>query len=182
MHENLRKAFYSSAADTPNIDGAGTVAEFAFPMPVIVTKVGVIATTTVDTDNSVALTATMSRRPIRGSSSNAVTLGVFTMAPANNSTRLAAGNVVYKDLAIADHDGETAEDGTTRHVAPNQGVTGPVTGFSGFLIQPGQSFAITLDASAEADSGAVVSFVEVIELPFVEPFIGSNVAADVTDV
>lgn len=178
MHDNLRKRYYSSAADTPNIDGAGAVSEFAFPMPVIVTRVGVTATTTVDTDNSVALTATLSRRPLRGSASNAVTLGVFAMAPANNATRLVAGNTVYKDLAIVDHDGETAEDGSLRNVAPNRAIASPIPSptifegtlatldkFNAFLILPGQSFAMTLDSNAEADSGAVVSFVEVIELP-----------------
>lgn len=196
MHDNLRKRYYVSAADTPNIDGAAAVSEFAFPMPVIVTRVGVTATTTVDTDNSVALTATLSRRPLRGSASNAVTLGTFRMAPAGNTTQLVAGNTVYKDLAIVDHDGETAEDGSQRNVAPNRAIASPIAPptlfdgslskldqFNAFLILPGQSFAMTLDASAEADSGAVVSFVEVIELPLdaeiYDP--AGTVIADVSD-
>lgn len=179
MHNLLRKYYKESAADTPNIDSAGAVAEFAWPHPVIVTRVGVIATTAVDTDNSVALTATLSRRPVRGSSSNAVTLGVFTMAPANNTAQLPAGAMVYKDLAILDHDGETAEDGNLRNVAPNKGALSPY-GVSGqidyenmFLILPGQAFAMTLDTNAEADSGAVVSFVEYIQLPFSGRHIGA---------
>lgn len=180
-HNFINKRIMMSAADTPNIDGAGAVAEFFHAKPMIVTKVGVIATTAVDTDNSVALTATLSRRPVLGSSSNAVSLGTFTMAPANNTAELPAGAVKYKELAIYDNDGETAEDGTLRNEAPNSNLVGPITGLEAYLILPGQSFAMTLDASAEADSGAVVSFIEYIELPFVAPYLGTNVKRDVTN-
>jgi hypothetical protein len=181
MHPNLKKIVKISAADTPNIDGAGAVSEFVHPVPMLVTKVGIIATTAVDTDNSVALTATLSRRPVLGSSSNAVTLGVFTMAPANNTAELPAGAVKYKELAILDHDGETAEDGSLRNEAPNSNLVGPITGLEAYLILPGQSFAMTLDSSAEADSGAVISWIEAIELPFVAPYLGTNVKRDVTN-
>lgn len=170
-HDLIQKRFQVSAADTPNIDSAGAVAEFVFANPVIITKVGVIATTAVNPDNSVALTATLSRRPVLGSSSNAVTLGVFTMLAANASN-LAAGSGVYKVCAIVDSDGETAEDYSAtqgrarRFEAPNSNITPPITGDYAWLILPGQSFAMTLDTNAEADSGAVVSFVEYIDAPF----------------
>jgi hypothetical protein len=179
MHNNLRKAFYQAAADVPNIDGAGAVAEFAFPMPVIVKKVGVRVTTAVVTDDTVALTATLSRRPVNGSASNPVTLGTFTISTGLDVT-IPAGRVIYKDLAIVDHDGEVAEDGSQRNEAPNSNVVGPVDRMDGFLILPGQAFAMTLDTNAEADSGAVVGFVEVVELDYADIY-GLNVVRDTSN-
>lgn len=181
MHELLQKRYAVSAADTPNIDSAGAVSEFIFAAPVKVTKVGLTATTAVNPDNSVALTATLSRRPVLTSSSNAVTLGVFTVMAAN-ATNLAAGATVWKSLHIDDADGETAEDGTLRFEAPNSNITAAETGLDPFIILPGQSFAITLDTNAEADSGAVISFVEYILLPWTGPYVDqANVTEDVSN-
>lgn len=175
-----------AGADTPNIDSAGAVAEFAFPGgPVVIRRVGFDVTTAVVTDNSTACTATMSRRPVRGSAASAVTLGVFTFAAAGVDP--AAGTVKYKDLAIADNDGETAEDydaaksRSTRNEAPNSNITAPQTGAEAFMILPGQSFALTLDANAEADSGAVEAWVEYEELPLRGPYMPATVTRDTSN-
>lgn len=182
MHDLERIQYQVSAADTPNIDSAGAVSEFRFAGPVIITKVGVTVTTAVDPDNSVALTATLTRRPVTGSASNAVTLGVFTMKAAN-SANTAAGSVIFKRCHIDDADGETAEDGTLRNEAPNSNISANYSGADAWLIQPGQSFAMTLDASAEADSGAVYSWVEYIQLPWNgTPVTRTVIAEDVSNV
>ena len=89
-----------SAADTPNIDATGATSEFHFAGgPVIVRRVGVDVTTAVVSDNSVACTATMSRRAVIGSTGTVVALGVFKIAAAGVDP--AAGSVIYKDLAEA---------------------------------------------------------------------------------
>jgi hypothetical protein len=168
-----------SAADTPNIDSAGAVAEFITACPAIITKVGVMVTTAVNPDNSVALTATLSRRPVLTSSSNAVTLGTFTIMAAN-ATNLAVGAVRFKRLHIDDADGETAEDGTLRNEAPSSNITAAETGMNPWIILPGQSFALTLDTNAEADSGAVISFIEYIELPWNGNFVDQTLITEDT--
>jgi hypothetical protein len=164
MHPNMHKVVLVSAADTPNIDGAGAVAEFIPVLPLVVTRVGVLVTTAVNPDNSVAMTAALSRRITVGSASSEVNIGTFKIMAAN-ATNLAVGQIVYKDLHIDDSDGETAEDGTTRNTAPSAALTTAVTGLTPFLIPAGQSFAMTLETNAEADSGAVISFVEGYYLP-----------------
>lgn len=185
-HDLVQKRFERSAADTPNIDSAGAVSEFSFPGPVRITKVGVTVTTSVVSDNSVNMTATLSRRPVTGSSSNAVTLGVFRIAAAGVDP--AAGSVIWKQLAIADHDGETPEDysATTsrakRNEAPNSDITPVDSGGNPFDVYPGQSFAMTLDTNAEGDSGAVYSWVEYVQLPWTGPFVdGTNISRDTTN-
>lgn len=179
MNELAKILVEMAPADTPNMDSAASVAEFVFgSRPVIIKRVGLVVTTALDTDNSVACTATMTRRPVAGSSSNAVSLGTFAIAAANSA--VAAGKVVVKDLAITDHDGETAEDGSLRHEAPNSNITPPVTGHPGFLILPGQSFAITLDTNAECDSGAARAFVEYLPLGLSDVY-DENVIYDTSD-
>ena len=170
MHPDLQKVVLVSAADTPNIDSAGAVAEFIPVLPFVVTRVGILATTAVNPDNSVAMTAALSRRITVGSASSEVSLGTFTIMAAN-ATNLAVGQIVYKDLHIDDADGETAEDydaNTSRAVrneAPNSNLTPFLSGYEACLIPAGQSFAITLATNAEADSGAVISFIEGYYLP-----------------
>lgn len=175
----VQKRYQVSAADTPNIDSAGATSEFIFAEPVIITKCGIIATTAVNPDNSVALTATLSRRVAAGTVGTPVTLGVFTMLAAN-ATDLAIGKGVFKVCAIVDADGETAEDYSAtqaksrRFEAPNSNITPPITGDYAWLILPGQSFVMTLDTNAEADSGAVVSFVEYISCGWGGPQSGGS--------
>lgn len=184
-HRVINQRYQMAAADTPNVDSAGAVAEFVFPNPVVITKVGLTVTTTIVTDGTTDFTATMSRRPILGSSSNEVDLGVFKMAEAGVDP--AAGDVIWKELAIADHDGETPEDSAghaspTRNEAPNSDAVGPITGLDGFLILPGQSFVMTLDSSAEADSGAARAWVEYVDLPFNGVYIDQdNISRDTTN-
>lgn len=169
MHHLERIVRELAAADTPNIDSAGAVAEFQFAGPVRLKRVGLIVTTEVNPDNSVALTLAMSRRVTLGSASGAVSLGVFTVMAAN-AANLAVGKYVYKDLHIDDADGETAEDGTTRYEAPNSNLTSAFTRGNPFDIPAGQSFALTLESNAEADSGAVRAFVEYEHLPLSGPY------------
>ncbi len=164
MHPDVSKKVFISAADTPNIDSAGATSEFIPVLPFVVTRVGVLVTTAVDPDNSVAMNALLTRRITVGSSSSAVALGTFKIMAAA-ATNLAVGQIVYKDLHIDDSDGETAEDGTTRNEAPSSNVTQFLDGYGAFLIPAGQSFCMTLDTNAEADSGAVISFIEGYYLP-----------------
>lgn len=179
-HELLQKRRIVSAADTPNVDGAGAVAEFVFGGPVRVTRVGLIFTTAFVADATVGLGYTMSRRPIVGSTAGAVTLGVFQVSAAAQNR--AAGAVVFKDLYLLDLDGETAEDGTKRYEAPNANVAGPEAGLNGFDILPGQSFALTGVAASEGDSGAAISFVEVIDMPWNDGLVDqANIFEDVSD-
>jgi hypothetical protein len=173
MHVDMRKVVIVSAADTPNIDSAGAVAEFIPVLPFVVTRVGILVTTAVDPDNSVALTAEMERRITVGSATNAVTLGTFKIMAAA-ATNLAVGQIVYKDLHIDDEDGEEPEDydadtsRANRNEAPSSNITLHATGLHPFLIPAGQSFALTLDTNAEADSGAVMSFIEGYYLPLMD--------------
>lgn len=181
MHPNMSKVVLVSAADTPNIDSAGATSEFIPVLPFVVTRVGVLATTAVNPDNSVAMTAALSRRVTVGSASSEVNIGTFKIMAAN-ATNLAVGQLVYKDLHIDDSDGETAEDGTTRNEAPSSNLTAAVTGFTPFLIPAGQSFCMTLETNAEADSGAVMSFVEGYYLPLLSQFCDVDpVMRDVTN-
>lgn len=169
-HEVINTRWQLSAADTPNIDSAGAVSEFVFPFPVTIKKVALIVTTAVVTDDSTACTLTLTRRPVVGSSSNAVTLGTFNAIAAGVDP--AAGSFIWAPCIIADNDGEQPEDydaDTSRAVrfeAPNSNITAPETGEDAWTILPGQSFAMTLASNAEGDSGAVYSAVEYVALPF----------------
>jgi hypothetical protein len=49
-----------------------------------------------------------------------------------------------------------------------------------WIILPGQSFALTLDTNAEADSGAVISFIEYIELPWNGNFVDQTLITEDT--
>ena len=182
MHHVMHSRRQLSAADTPNIDSAGAVSEFVFAGPVVITRVGLFVTTAVNPDNSVAMTAALSRRPTIGSASSEVNLGTWLIMAAN-AANLAVGTVVYKDLHIDDADGEAPEDFNAnnkarRFEAPNSNLVGATiqggTLANPYMIPPSQSFAITLETNAEADSGAVYSWVEFYELPINGPNIIST--------
>ncbi len=174
MHDLLQKRTAILAADTPNIDSSQAAGEFIFPGPVLITKVGILVTTAVVTDNSADCDLTLTRRPVAGSSSNEVTLGTFKAIAAGVDP--AAGSVQWAHTNVVDADGETAEDGTTRNEAPNTNITPAETRGNPWVILPGQSFAMTLESGAEGDSGAVRGWVEYIELPFNANYIdGTNV-------
>jgi len=191
MHYALAILRKASAADTPNIDSAGATSEFAFPEgPVLLKRCGIVVTTAVDPDNTVAMTAALSRRPIIGSSSGALAIGNFKIMAAA-ATNLAVGSVVYKDLHTDDADGETPEDydatsyaKARRFEAPNSNMTPYLAGKDPMIIAPGQSFCMTLDTNAEADSGAVYSWVEYELLPLVADsvIVTGTVFKDVSEV
>jgi len=169
-HEVMRKMRAFSAADTPNIDSAGSTSEFSFAGPVKILRCGIVVVTAVDPDNTVALTAALSRRPVIGSSSGEVGIGNFRIMAAA-AANLAVGTVVYHDMHVDDADGETPEDydantsRAKRFEAPNSNLTPYLTGKDPLIIPPGQAFCMTLDTNAEADAGAVRSFVDYVELP-----------------
>jgi hypothetical protein len=181
MHELMRIVPLLSAADTPNIDSAGATSEFIPGLPFVVTRVGIVVTTEVNPDNSVAMTAALSRRPTIGSSSGEVALGTFAIMAAA-AANLAVGTVVYKDLHIDDEDGETPEDydantsRAKRNEAPNSNLTAAITDQNPYLIPASQSFCMTLDTNAEADSGAVRSFVEGYYVPLTAGVVLSTAA------
>lgn len=164
-HPLIQTRWVESAADTPNIDASGGEGYFQLPYAFRVLKVGVRATTAVDPDNATALTVNVYRNPTALSETNRELIGTLTVRTANQAN-LGVGSMVFKDLHVDDADGETAEDGTQRNVAP-------VTVFSGSAatgsrqkndIYLGESLQLEVPAGAEADSGAVISFIEVVEL------------------
>lgn len=160
-----------SAADTPDIDSSAAAAEFAFYRPVMLTKVGVRVTTNVVADNSVPLVLEIYKRPTAGSASNQEKVGEFVVAAPG--VTVPAGDIVIKELASYDEDGEVAEDGSKRHVAPNLGA-----GHYKWLLKPGESLLLQIASGAEADSGAVVSFVEYVPMPWAPYNLKGNVRVD----
>ncbi len=175
MAEILQKRFAMLAADTPNIDSSQAAGEFIFAGPVLITKVGLTVTTAVVTDNSADCDLILSRRPVAGSSSNEVALGIFKAIAAGVDP--AAGSVQWAHTNVIDTDGEQPEDYDAdtsrawRNEAPNSNITAAETGENPWVILPGQSFAMTLESGAEGDSGAVRGWVEYIELPYNSKYI-----------
>ena len=175
MHDYLQKGRVVLAADTPNIDSDNDAAEIVFAGPVEIVRVGFIATTAV-ANAAGTVDIAVRRRPVAGADANQVELATFRLT---TTTTRAAGSVCYKDLWVADNDGETAEDGTTRNEAPNSNITAPETGARAFTILPGQS--LELKVVEPGDSGAGRAFVEYHELPFNGPWIDqATIFEDVT--
>lgn len=175
MHNSLMKQQVVGAVDDVNIDSAGDNHELVFANPVRITRVGFIVTTAV-ANAAGTVEVDIRRRPVAGADANHVEIATLTVT---GTTTRAAGAVVYKDLWIADNDGETAEDGLQRNEAPNANITAALTGYDPLIILPGQS--LELDVAEAADSGAGRFFVEYEVLPFTGAFLGSNVFEDVTN-
>lgn len=176
MNDLLKKRREVGAVDDVNIDSAGDNHEIVFGGPVLLTRVGFIVTTAV-ANAAGTVEIDVRRRPVAGADANHVELATFTLT---GTTTRAAGAVCFKDLAILDRDGETAEDGTTRYEAPNSNITAAITGDSPFVIPVGQS--LELDVAEAADSGAGRYFIEYIELPFNGHYVTqSNVFEDTTN-
>lgn len=179
-HDAIQTRVSIGAIDNLNIDSAGSSCIFDFGKAARPLRLGFIVTTAVDPDNAVAMTASIYRQVTAHSDTNAVLLGVFKIMAAN-ATNLAAGTVVYKDLHVDDGDGETAEDGNLRFLAP--AVQYDATNKQSkemYDILIGQSLKVVLDTNAEADSGAGILFVEYAELPFAKMFYGNTVNHDVS--
>ena len=175
MHNLLNKQTLVGAVDDVNIDSGGDNHEIVFANPVLITRVGFIVTTAV-ANGAGTVEIDVRRRPVAGADANHVEIATFTLT---GTTTRAAGAVCYKDLWVADNDGETAEDGLQRNEAPNANITAALTGYDPLLILPGQS--LELDVAEAADSGAGRYFVEYVELPFTGAYLGSNVFEDVTN-
>lgn len=88
-----------------------------------------------------------------GSSTNAVDLGTIT-----RSADVAAGYVVYNDLSLGDADGEVAEDGSKRNLAPRD------EGNNKFIVKQGEQLVWNLTDAADT-SGKGQVFVRVVERP-----------------
>lgn len=168
-HELIQTRWMSSPADSPNIDSAGGEVYFQRPHAFYVHRVALIPSTAVDPDNSVALDINIYRNPTALSETGRVLIGTWRVMAAA-ATNLAVGHTAYKDLHVDDADGETAEDGNRRNVAPeaifSTHATTPAAIGSELknLIRVGESLQLELASNAEADSGAVVTWVEYTEL------------------
>lgn len=185
-HELIQTDWMSSTADEPNIDSAGAEVYFTNVFPWRPKRIVIKVTTAVNPDNTVALDINIYKNPVAGSETNRVLLGTMRVMAAN-AANLAAGTLVYRDFHFDDTDGETAEDGTTRNLAPDSyydPVSASVAGWSkrkaDILI--GESLQLELAANAEADSGAVTTHIEYERLPWVPAFYGASttVVKDVT--
>ena len=176
----IQTRFKGDTIDNLNIDAAGGEVVMHFGGPIRPLRAGFVATTAVVPDGTEHCDVELFRQILAGSESGRVSLGVFRVTPAG--VTLAAGSVVYKDFHVDDGDGETAEDGTLRFVAPEAVFDTAATGtklLNDILI--GQAFQAELQASAEATSGDGYFFLEYTELPFAKFFYdGDNVLKDVT--
>lgn len=185
-HELIQTDWMSSAADEPNIDSAGAEVYFTQVFPWRPHRLVIKVTTAVNPDNTTALDINIYKNPVAGSETNRVLLGTMRVMAAN-ATNLAAGTLVYRDMHFDDADGETAEDGTTRYLAPDSyynPVSASVAGSSArrMDIKIGESLQLELASSAEADSGAVTSHIEYERLPWTPANYGAStvVNKDVT--
>lgn len=164
--------------DNLNIDSAGGEVIFHFGGPIRPLRVGFTVTTAVDPDNTENLDIEIFRQVTAGSETNRVSLGVFRVM-AGGAANLAAGTTVYKDLHVDDGDGETAEDGSLRFLAPAtvyDATNKQSKQVNDILV--GQALQLELQASAEADSGAGYAWVEYVELPFAKVLYGNTVNKD----
>jgi len=141
-----------SAIDDVNIDSDNDTYEYHFPMPVMVTRVAILATTAVV--NAAGTVDIEMYRVTDASDGGADTL--LGTCKILGTTTLAVGDVAVCNCVGADTDGEVAEDSTTRYVGP----TGP------YEITTGQGFL--LKVVEPSDSGACKVAIEYIPLPFDE--------------
>ena len=169
-HELIQTGWMESAADSPNIDSAGAEVYFTRVGPWRPKRIVIKTTTAVNPDNSVALDINIYKNVTAGSETNRVLLGTMRMLAAN-ATSTVAGDLNFRDFHFDDADGETAEDGTTRYLAPESfynPVSASAAGSSKrkYDILIGESLQLELATNAEADSGAVVTHVEYEQLPW----------------
>lgn len=90
---------------------------------------------------------------VPGSSTDAVDLGTIT-----RTADVAKGSVVYNDLSKGDEDGEVAEDGAKRNVAPRDEQNNK------FIVKQGEQIVWNLTDAADT-SGKGQVFVRVVERP-----------------
>ena len=138
LADQLRTHYFG--ADSPNIDSGSNVAEFIPAVPIDVIEAGIIATTAI-VHNSDNVVVTISKRPVAGSSSNAVTLKTWTVVP--NAATLAAGKGSKVRISAAVAQATSTMDGSLIDESP--------TGM--FQILPGQSIALTVTTAAASGAG-----------------------------
>ena len=162
MHELMRKRviysqFPTMVEDSPGAGGlvdlnaTGDKFGFAPIQPIDIYKFGWIAYQAVDPDAG-GLVVALDRRPTVGSDTDRVEIDVLTRA---NAQTIVAGQVTYREVVLADTNGETAEDGMLRNVGPS----GPCR------INPGEEAVLEVtNAAGVAATG--VMFIEYAELAF----------------
>lgn len=170
MHDylNVRTAVYpavGAAITTDLVDfggSTGVVGVFNFGVPVEILRAGIV----VDDNEALVVGAgvvlTVKKYLVPGSSTNAVTLGTIS-----KTADVAKGSIVYSDFSLGDVDGETAEDGALRHVAPRDEQNNK------FIVAMGQQVVFDLTDAADT-SGKGQIFVQYVERPF--NIAASNVA------
>lgn len=137
------------ASDALNIDSDNDTIEYGWPYPVYVTGAAVIPTTAV-ADATASVQVEIYRNSGYGDAGTTTLLGTWVVCTTDG---LATGTISKAVFQGADTDGETAEDSTTRYVAP----TGP------YFIDCGDG--LTFKVVEAADSGVVHLAVEYIPLP-----------------
>lgn len=144
-----KKRIKVSAIDDLDIDSASDYWEVLFGGPVDVTMIGVLATTGV-ANAAGTVTIGLYTRPTPGSASGETLNDTMTVT---DTTTIAAGKGVYRVLDNPDTDGATGDDGvSTVYSAPS----GPIH------LEMGESLALKVENAA--DSGAVVVWIEYIDL------------------
>jgi hypothetical protein len=162
MHDYLQvrtKVFPSEeAALATNIVDFGATgavkAVFNFSVPVEILKWGIVIDTAEGWTGDGVVVAEKYVTP--GVNTNAVQLGTMTI----NGT-YGAGSVFYNDLSLADEDGETAEDGSTRYESPRNNFDSG----NKFILDAGQQFVVGVPSNA-ATTGQGHVFVQYVERPF----------------
>lgn len=139
VHSDQLRTHYFGA-DSPNLDSAANVAEFAPGVPITVWEVGYIATTAV-VHNSADGVITITRRPVAGSASNAVTLDTFTFV--TNGQTVAAGKGKKSKV--------TANVAQATSLVDNSLIDESPTG--AFQILPGESIALTVTVASASGVG-----------------------------
>lgn len=156
MHDLLNKRTVISVAPTPTDAALGPVVFtstgdkyiFTPANPIDVYRWGLITNALLDVGAGFVLA--LDFRPTAGSDTNRVEMSTIS----TGTTDVAAGKMVYNQAIGADNDGETAEDGTLRNVAP----TGPIE------CDPGEELVIEVTNAADT-AGTGYVFIEYVELP-----------------
>lgn len=153
-----------AAITTDLVDFAGAtgvVAVMNFGVPIQVLRAGITVDNNEALDVGAGFTLTLKKYLKPGDSTSAVTLGTIS-----STADVAAGGGLYNDFSLGDTDGETAEDSTTRYVAPQTVFdTTNLNSTNAFILDSGEQLVWDLtDAADTAGKGQV--WVQYVERPF----------------
>lgn len=159
MHDNLNKVFVVSTLPTPTganggpVDFNATGDKFILTpvAPIEIVRFGFVTDAAMDPDAGGFVLA-LDHRPTAGSDTGRTESATLTRT---DTQTVAAGSLVYREVVLADTDGETAEDGETRYVAPS----GPLS------VDVGEQAVLEVTNAVGAASTGYV-FIEYVQKPF----------------